>query len=537
MPRKPRYLSHNTNNRPPHNKTSSNLHSPWFPFVHPSEIDKQQPNVSLASTSVSKPPNDSMPLKVPLNSQSRCSIDNYFPQSKNLPQKRKKTHAQEAHSYSNEGASCHKGYEHVDIAPHARPPHRDSLGCDNEVHDSQQNVSRHVASQNLSSSNESPSSSSNVSLEGRVPQNKRQKRTQTNSFQSGRQTPRNLPQKRKQTHVEETHADKNGSAASHRGGRNVATNPQPSQGHLTASNNEMHDGEQHVDDRVALQNVHSAANPPPSSDNGLSQNKRQKRPQSNNSRSTRRPTGGATHDVRQRLRTENLTRALISSTTPDMGGPSVLPTPDPSPSYQDLGDCDQRCRYCGAAFWYEERVTRSSTTARAEYHLCCGDGKFFKLKLYNAEGVRGYELPTSNTLAAIVFDSGPTTESDYDVIIQYKGGQPQRINKLHKSYMSMQFPVIFIYGQPGFHTGLIQMEDNAFAQQQTTADEKTLPLIAAMQEPTTGTSTELAQAASDAKPLQPHWNHLRKNSQSPAIFQGRDQNEHRSLYGALHHCK
>ncbi|GJS22048.1 hypothetical protein Tco_0450680 [Tanacetum coccineum] len=30
----------------------------------------------------------------------------------------------------------------------------------------------------------------------------------------------------------------------------------------------------------------------------------------------------------------------------------------------------------------------------------------FKIRLYNAEGTRGYELPTSNTLGAIVFDSG-----------------------------------------------------------------------------------------------------------------------------------
>ena len=78
----------------------------------------------------------------------------------------------------------------------------------------------------------------------------------------------------------------------------------------------------------------------------------------------------------------------------------------------------------------------------------------FNLWLYNAEGARGYELPTSNTVAAIVFDNGPASESDYDVIIQYRGGEPQRINKLHKSYMSMQYPLIFVYGQPGFHTGL-----------------------------------------------------------------------------------
>ena len=66
----------------------------------------------------------------------------------------------------------------------------------------------------------------------------------------------------------------------------------------------------------------------------------------------------------------------------------------------------------------------------------------------------------SNTLAVIVFYDGPRTEGDYDVIIQYKGGDPQRINKLHKSYMSLQFPLIFIYGQPGYHTDLMLRSAN-----------------------------------------------------------------------------
>lgn len=80
--------------------------------------------------------------------------------------------------------------------------------------------------------------------------------------------------------------------------------------------------------------------------------------------------------------------------------------------------------------------------------------KAFKIRLYNADGLRGYELPASHTLGGIVFDSGPTTLSDYGVIIKYKDGPLQRINKLHQSYMSLQFPLIFIYGQPGYHTKL-----------------------------------------------------------------------------------
>ncbi|GJW35696.1 hypothetical protein Tco_0058616 [Tanacetum coccineum] len=61
----------------------------------------------------------------------------------------------------------------------------------------------------------------------------------------------------------------------------------------------------------------------------------------------------------------------------------------------------------------------------------------FKIRLYSVVGVREYDLPTSQTLGGIVFQSGQDTETDYDVIIQSRGGPPQRINKLHPSYMSL----------------------------------------------------------------------------------------------------
>ncbi|GKC73292.1 hypothetical protein Tco_1119175 [Tanacetum coccineum] len=78
----------------------------------------------------------------------------------------------------------------------------------------------------------------------------------------------------------------------------------------------------------------------------------------------------------------------------------------------------------------------------------------FKIRLYNGNGARGYELPASNTFGAIVFYSGLTESMEFDVVIKHRGGLPKRINKLHKSYMSLQFSLLFIYGQSGFKTEL-----------------------------------------------------------------------------------
>nr|GEV68000.1 reverse transcriptase domain-containing protein [Tanacetum cinerariifolium] len=110
-------------------------------------------------------------------------------------------------------------------------------------------------------------------------------------------------------------------------------------------------------------------------------------------------------------------------------------------TYSDFGDCDWRCRYCKASFWYTERLKGHSHNQSPEYHLCC-------------RGARGYEFPTSNTLGAMVFESGVADNTDFDVIIQHRDGSAQKVNKLHPLYMSLKFPLLFIYGQPGYHTEL-----------------------------------------------------------------------------------
>ncbi|PWA45028.1 hypothetical protein CTI12_AA517190 [Artemisia annua] len=139
------------------------------------------------------------------------------------------------------------------------------------------------------------------------------------------------------------------------------------------------------------------------------------------------------------------------------------------PVYDDLGDCSERCPYCGAAFWFGERLMGNGLqSGPPQYRLCCGgatqnnkrqvaehDVPEFKVRLYSGDRPRGYELPASQTLGAIVFYSGPESESNYDVILEYRNGVVKRVSKIHKLYMSLQFPLIFIYGQPGYHTKLM----------------------------------------------------------------------------------
>nr|GEW79857.1 helitron helicase-like domain-containing protein [Tanacetum cinerariifolium] len=87
----------------------------------------------------------------------------------------------------------------------------------------------------------------------------------------------------------------------------------------------------------------------------------------------------------------------------------------------------------------------------------CSTGEIsgFKIRLYSKGGIRGYELPTSDILGGIVFKDGPNCRTDFDIIIDFRGGPPQRINKLHQSYMSLHFSLLFIFGELGLYPDLV----------------------------------------------------------------------------------
>ena len=78
----------------------------------------------------------------------------------------------------------------------------------------------------------------------------------------------------------------------------------------------------------------------------------------------------------------------------------------------------------------------------------------FEIRLFGVVGANQYELPTADTIGAIVYDGGPETTTQYDVVIQRHSGEAESVNKLHPAYMALQFPVLFIYGEQGYHLNL-----------------------------------------------------------------------------------
>ncbi|PWA60222.1 hypothetical protein CTI12_AA381250 [Artemisia annua] len=150
------------------------------------------------------------------------------------------------------------------------------------------------------------------------------------------------------------------------------------------------------------------------------------------------------------------------------GAPPTRSAPSrqgPPNTYVHMGQCNEICQYCNARFWYHERVAHSSRR-RPEYHRCCSGGKVrldshnenkmaeadipeFKVRLFGVVGSRQHELPTGDSIGAIVFEGGPDVETDFDVVIEQHDRQLKNVNKLNASYMSLQFPLIFLFGEDG----------------------------------------------------------------------------------------
>lgn len=79
-------------------------------------------------------------------------------------------------------------------------------------------------------------------------------------------------------------------------------------------------------------------------------------------------------------------------------------------------------------------LVRLFRTARDKY---CNeeDVPDFKIGLFNVFGPREYQLPSAEILGAIVFEPGPNSQIDYDVIIQKKKKKKERIHKELTNYI------------------------------------------------------------------------------------------------------
>ena len=70
------------------------------------------------------------------------------------------------------------------------------------------------------------------------------------------------------------------------------------------------------------------------------------------------------------------------------------------------------------------------------------------------QDLRRYNLPATNNEVAVIIIPGDGSEerSDHhDIILRLREGGLQRIGHLHPSYSTLQYPLLFPYGEDGWH--------------------------------------------------------------------------------------
>nr|GEW20504.1 DNA helicase [Tanacetum cinerariifolium] len=174
----------------------------------------------------------------------------------------------------------------------------------------------------------------------------------------------------------------------------------------------------------------------------------------------------------------------------------------PPLEYKDVGKCDHSCEHCDARFSYVERIKDNQWKTHPTYHRCCqlyhwlgslcpaeGDPpRFLQLYVYDTKNkvdnrmahfggnnsglrkdiVKGLiELLDNHNALVKLFrivrekllqsEVPPfkvrlfnVVEMDFDIVIEQRICQPQHVNKLHPSYMALQFSLLFVYGKDGY---------------------------------------------------------------------------------------
>lgn len=68
---------------------------------------------------------------------------------------------------------------------------------------------------------------------------------------------------------------------------------------------------------------------------------------------------------------------------------------------------------------------------------------------------RTYSMPTASEVAALIPGDFRKEMPEHDIFIQEKTtGRLQRISEIHISYLALQYPLIFCYGEDGFRPGI-----------------------------------------------------------------------------------
>ncbi|XP_062004297.1 uncharacterized protein LOC133721639 isoform X2 [Rosa rugosa] len=83
----------------------------------------------------------------------------------------------------------------------------------------------------------------------------------------------------------------------------------------------------------------------------------------------------------------------------------------------------------------------------------------FKMSILDRRSIddKQYEKPVNDEIGGLIVGDIGEYNSNKDIIIESNSGSLQRVSKIHPKYMSLQYPILFPYGEDGY-TPDLQME-------------------------------------------------------------------------------
>jgi hypothetical protein len=79
----------------------------------------------------------------------------------------------------------------------------------------------------------------------------------------------------------------------------------------------------------------------------------------------------------------------------------------------------------------------------------------FHLIAFRTKDARQYNVPTVNEVAALMVGDGSEAIDRRDVILAQQASPFQRISELHVGYMALHYPLLFPYGEDGWHPHIL----------------------------------------------------------------------------------
>ncbi|XP_074265342.1 uncharacterized protein LOC141587773 [Silene latifolia] len=67
---------------------------------------------------------------------------------------------------------------------------------------------------------------------------------------------------------------------------------------------------------------------------------------------------------------------------------------------------------------------------------------------------RIYNTPTASEIAALIVQDNSTETRGRDIVVHHRSRGLRAISELHPSYMALQYPLLFPYGEDSYHTGI-----------------------------------------------------------------------------------